>query len=210
MPLKIQQMSAKYCKKSSMTVCTVFLWWTMKPTTTRFVFCVALIPRIISVMFIMLLLQCMLLTFQAAVAGKHSTPMSYSPSHVSSKQSAFAEGDTIPVDPYFTNGVQQVWHEDGRLLFEQTFGYMSRTYNVKMSADNHFRVGSNTKLFTAVSIYQLYERGLLDVHDNVSDYLDQSDFEKFGFPNQTEWCPTVFGGDGSCQPITFVQLMSMR
>ena len=159
----------------------------------------------------MFMLQCtLLLFFQVADARKHH-PMPYAPSHhVALGTSSLSEEITVPVDPYFTNGVQQVWHEDGRLLFEQKFGYKSRTYNVKMSANNHFRVGSNTKLFTAVSIYQLYERGLLDVHDNVSDYLDQSDFKKFGFPNQTTWCPTVFGGDGTCQPITFVQLMSMR
>jgi CubicO group peptidase (beta-lactamase class C family) len=114
----------------------------------------------------------------------------------------------IPSDPYFTNGVQQVWQED-TLRFEEGFGYMSRTYSVAMSLDSRFRVGSNTKLFTAVSIYQLHERGLLNVSHNVAQYLDAADFQAFGF-NQTTWCPSLYGGNGSCEIITFVQLMSMR
>lgn len=121
-----------------------------------------------------------------------------------------SDTDKIPVDPYFTNGVQQVWREDGTKLFENTFGFKSRTYNVVMSAQNRFRVGSNSKLFTAVSIYQLHDKGVLDVNHNVADYVDQSDFTAFGFPNQTSWCPQIYEGDGSCQSITFVQLMSMR
>lgn len=115
----------------------------------------------------------------------------------------------IPVDPLFTNGVQQVWMNN-ELLFSDTFGYESRRYGVKMRADNRFRIGSNTKLFTAVSIYQLQEAGKLNVSDNVAGYLDASDFEAFGFPNQSSWCPHLRDEDEICQNITFVQLMSMR
>lgn len=153
--------------------------------------------------------QCALLLISDVAANKHR-PLPYAPSAALDHSTALAAEDGVPEDPFFTNGVQQVWHEDGTLLFEKAFGYKSRSYDVKLTTANHFRVGSNSKLFTAVSIYQLHERGLLNVNDNVADYLDQDDFSKFGFPNQTEWCPTVYEGDGSCQPITFVQLMSMR
>lgn len=155
------------------------------------------------------LLHCtLLITFKAGASRPR--PLPYAPSHVTDSTTLATDEGTVPEDPYFTNGVQQVWLEDGTLLFEDSFGYMSRTYNVEMSTLNHFKVGSNSKLFTAVSIYQLYEQGLLDVNANVAGYLDQSDFEKFGFPNQTTWCPTIYEGDGNCEPITFVQLMSMR
>ena len=145
------------------------------------------------------------------VAAAVTRPLTYKPTTVSKEKSpTLSSGGSIPYDPYFTSGVQQVWREDGTLLFEESFGYKSRKYDVPLEINGRFRVGSNTKLFTAVSIYQLHERGLLNVTHSVTEYLDQSDFEKFGYPEQTEWCPTVYGGDGSCEQITFVQMMSMR
>ena len=114
------------------------------------------------------------------------------------------------MDEYFRSGVQQVWGQEGDLLFEETLGSASVVHGLDMQPDTTFKVGSNTKLFTAFAIYKLHEAGLLSVHDDVSDYLDASDFESFGFPNQTAWCPTIHGGDGSCETITFVHLMSMR
>jgi CubicO group peptidase (beta-lactamase class C family) len=46
------------------------------------------------------------------------------------------------------------------------------------------------------------------VTDNVADYLDAADFEAFGFPNQTSWCPLLRDAT-ECSNVTFVQLMSM-
>lgn len=118
-------------------------------------------------------------------------------------------GGDIPEDRYFRSGVQQVY-QGGELVFQETLGSSSVVHSLPMSADTTFKVGSNTKLFTAFCIYKLHEAGLLNVNHDVSLYLDAADFTAFGFPSQTSWCPTLHGGTGACEVITFVNLMSMR
>jgi CubicO group peptidase (beta-lactamase class C family) len=174
-------------------------------------------PSLLSLLTLLHCSLCVTVTPTPTTSNPRQHVLSYTPSSASAttttataSATATSTSSTVPVDPYFTNGVQQVWRDDGTLLFQNTFGFKSRTYDVPISLDNRFRVGSNTKLYTAVCIYQLHEKGLLNVTDSVSDYLDQSDFVLFGFPNQTTWCPQIHGGDGSCQSITFVQLMAMR
>jgi len=124
-----------------------------------------------------------------------------------SVRKTFASSDQIPVDPTFTNGVQQVVQGD-KVLFEQTFGHASKAYDIPMSFDVEFMIGSNSKLFTAVSIYQLAEKGLLNVDDDIAKYLSESDFEAFGLPKVSSFCPKLRGSD-ECQVVTFRQLMSM-
>ena len=115
----------------------------------------------------------------------------------------------FPEDIYFRSGVQQVYI-DGDMVFEETLGSSSVFHGLPMTPDTTFKVGSNTKLFTAFCIYKLHEMGLLNVSHDVALYLDADDFTAFGYSGQTNWCPTIHGGDGSCEKITFVHLMSMR
>ena len=78
-----------------------------------------------------------------------------------------------------------------------------------MSMDARFPIGSNTKLFTSVATYQLQEKGLLNVSDDITNYLDESDFKKMNL-NITKWCPIIYGDKtNTCQSITFIQLLSM-
>eukprot|EP01084_Bolivina_argentea_P249249 417160_1 len=99
---------------------------------------------------------------------------------------------------------------DGQTVHHSNSGYASVKWNVNHSSDSKFPIGSNTKLFTTVSIYQLQEQGLLNVTDPVSKYLNQSDFVKFGFPNVSSWCPILYNDfSRTCQNITFINLLSM-
>lgn len=98
-----------------------------------------------------------------------------------------------------------------------TNGYANVRWNVSHSLSSRFPIASNTKLFTAVATYQLHENGILNVYDPINNYLDESDFIKFGFPNITKWCPMVYNEQNSvnhknqkiCQNITFVEALSM-
>lgn len=106
-------------------------------------------------------------------------------------------------------GVARVTH-NGNKKFERAVGWASVEFDSEMTTDNVFPVGSNSKLFVSVALYQLQEAGKVDLTAPVNDYLDQQDFARFGFPNKTTWCPRLAGdASGNCQCITFVQLLSM-
>lgn len=62
---------------------------------------------------------------------------------------------------------------DGRLLFSKGYGWADWARRVPVDpATTMFRVGSITKLFTWTATMQLAERGKLDLHADVNDYLD--------------------------------------
>ena len=67
----------------------------------------------------------------------------------------------------------------------------SKGYGEQQRLDLVYMVGSVTKTFTATAIFQLYERGLLSLDDDVNDYLPFS----FRHPNYTD------------TPITFKMLL---
>jgi len=113
--------------------------------------------------------------------------------------------DILPDDYWGTYLVTSSGHE----LSSGAKGYTNWRWKAPMNMQARFPIGSNTKLFTSVATYQLQERGLLNVNDSVTDYLDASDFKAMGL-NITKWCPIIYGDQTkTCQNITFVQLMSM-
>ena len=57
------------------------------------------------------------------------------------------------------------------IVWSKAFGW-SDIYNLKKAkSDTIYRVASITKTFTATALMQLYEQGLFDLDDNVSEYL---------------------------------------
>jgi CubicO group peptidase (beta-lactamase class C family) len=58
-----------------------------------------------------------------------------------------------------------------RLVFFHGHGLADLASGTPISEDTAFRIGSVTKLFTAVAIMQLYERGLVDLDAPASGYL---------------------------------------
>ena len=61
--------------------------------------------------------------------------------------------------------------KDGKPLFKKAYGFASKSYNVPNRVDTKFNLGSMNKVFTAVAIAQLVERGKLSYDDLIGKYL---------------------------------------
>jgi len=63
--------------------------------------------------------------------------------------------------------------KDGKILLRKGYGMANYELNVPNTPNMVFRIGSITKLFTAFSILQLEEKGLLSVNDPAVKYLPE-------------------------------------
>ena len=61
--------------------------------------------------------------------------------------------------------------KDGKPLFQKAYGQASKEFSVANRVDTKFNLGSMNKMFTAVAIAQLAERGKLSFDDPLSKYL---------------------------------------
>jgi CubicO group peptidase (beta-lactamase class C family) len=69
-------------------------------------------------------------------------------------------------------GAVFVWVQDGKVFLAKGYGYADvENRKPVQPAETLFAVGSVAKVFTASAVMQLAERGLLDLHDPVNDYL---------------------------------------
>jgi CubicO group peptidase (beta-lactamase class C family) len=59
-----------------------------------------------------------------------------------------------------------------KVLFEFAGGEADKEVHKKITLDTHFNLGSMNKMFTALSIMQLIEKGKLNLNDLVSKYVD--------------------------------------
>lgn len=62
---------------------------------------------------------------------------------------------------------------DGQVLYEGAFGVANRDYNVPVTIDTKFNLASTNKMFTAVAIGQLVERGTLSWDDRAAKFLSR-------------------------------------
>ena len=60
---------------------------------------------------------------------------------------------------------------DGRLAFFHGYGLANIASNTPITEDTVFRIGSITKLFTAIAVMQLWEEGIVDLDAPANDYL---------------------------------------
>jgi CubicO group peptidase (beta-lactamase class C family) len=60
---------------------------------------------------------------------------------------------------------------DGRVIYKKAFGEANKDFNAPNRADTKFNLGSMNKMFTAVAIAQLVERGKLSFDDPLSKFL---------------------------------------
>ena len=67
--------------------------------------------------------------------------------------------------------------KDGETLYERAVGLASRRFDVPNRLDTKFNLGSMNKMFTAVAIAQLVERGKIAFEDSVGQHLPD-------YPNQ--------------------------
>ena len=63
--------------------------------------------------------------------------------------------------------------DDGNTAYENFFGYRDVENQTPIDADTIFGMASVTKSFVALSIMQLYEKGMLDLDDPVSKYIPE-------------------------------------
>ena len=63
--------------------------------------------------------------------------------------------------------------KDGKILLRKAYGNANYDLNVPNTPETVFRIGSVTKLFTAFSILQIEEKGLLSVNDPVVKYVPE-------------------------------------
>lgn len=67
-------------------------------------------------------------------------------------------------------GGQMVINYKGE-IYERCYGYQDIESGVPMSQDSVFHLASMSKQVTAMCIYMLYERGMLDIDDDVKKYV---------------------------------------
>lgn len=60
--------------------------------------------------------------------------------------------------------------QHGKILFSKGYGMANLELSVPNTPETKFRIGSNTKQFTAMAILELQERGKLKVQDSVCKY----------------------------------------
>jgi D-alanyl-D-alanine carboxypeptidase len=63
--------------------------------------------------------------------------------------------------------------KDGKLVYDNYIGFASVESKIKNSASTEFRIGSITKMFTAVMIFQLIEEGKLSLKTRLSEFYPQ-------------------------------------
>ncbi len=61
--------------------------------------------------------------------------------------------------------------KDGKTLYRKAFGMANLEYDIKMTPDNIFQIGSITKQFTAVAILQLVEQGKINLDDDITKFI---------------------------------------
>lgn len=61
--------------------------------------------------------------------------------------------------------------ENGEVAYQHALGFRDISQHLPVTLDTLFGIGSVTKMFTAVAIMQLRERGLLDLNDPVEEHV---------------------------------------
>ena len=61
--------------------------------------------------------------------------------------------------------------ENGKIVFNNAYGYADRETKIAVTAGTGFRLASVTKLFTLVSIMQLYDEGKIGMDDTLGKFL---------------------------------------
>ncbi len=59
----------------------------------------------------------------------------------------------------------------GKLIYQNSFGWANRSFNIPIQSHTAFKIASITKLFTSVIVMQLYQEGKIDLEQPIHTYL---------------------------------------
>ena len=82
------------------------------------------------------------------------------------------------INKKWLNGAVAIIYKNGKLIYHKGFGYSDIDKKTPMQKDAIFRIASQTKALTSVSIMILYEQGKLLLNDPVSKYIPEYKDEK--------------------------------
>lgn len=85
----------------------------------------------------------------------------------------FAGMFAVQMEQYHVPGISVAVVQDGEIIFSKGYGVgdLEKKTAIDPKTTLH-RPGSNTKLLTWTAVLQLYERELLDLHEDINHYLD--------------------------------------
>ena len=75
------------------------------------------------------------------------------------------------MDEFQAVGVSAVVVKDGQIVYNQSFGYKDLETQTPLCNDDMMRIASISKSFTATSLMQLVEKGIISLDDDVSDLI---------------------------------------
>ncbi len=61
--------------------------------------------------------------------------------------------------------------QKGKVIYKKAFGLANKEWNISNTVDTKFRIGSNTKQFTAAAVLQLVDKGALSLDDKLSKFF---------------------------------------
>jgi len=77
------------------------------------------------------------------------------------------------LDEYHVPGAVFIMVKDGKVIYSQGYGYADLDKKIKPDPDKTiYRVASNSKLFIATAVMQLYQQGKLNLDTDVNSYFD--------------------------------------
>lgn len=75
------------------------------------------------------------------------------------------------LNPYV--GAQVAARVDGKLIFNQAFGYADLDARTPMTTDHLFRIASHSKTFTGVAVMQLVQKKMLRLDDTIGQHIPE-------------------------------------
>ena len=113
---------------------------------------------------------------QGLPKAKHPEEVGFSPERLE-RIAKYFQGE---VDRKSIPGATVMIARDGKVVYEQAFGFQDREKNLPMKTDTIFRIASMTKPITSVAVMMLAEEGKIDLLAPVANYLPEFKDVKVG------------------------------
>lgn len=75
------------------------------------------------------------------------------------------------LDEFQAVGISAAVVKDGKMVYNKSFGYKDLDNKIPLSNDDIMRIASISKSFTATSLLQLVDKGIISLDDDVSDLI---------------------------------------